>query len=734
LKPFSEVYIADGVAPGENVDVVKDIYVPALQNAKLHKRLTFSFTSQGLVELAEGLEVFIKNDGKMQLIIGSPISEQEEKSIKIAEKQLKKDETFQKLCMIRLDNLFKSITENSDIVESHVPLRLDLLTQLIAAERLKIKFAFKKNTLVDPNDKSIQHSKIAIFYGLNNEKVVWGGSANFSRNAFIDSAEEISVYKSWDIESGFTRHGNRLIDSFKKFWSNDIKEWHSCDVPSKFYDEWKQKHNRVFGKFNKIKESHNPEPANKHENELASESILRKEIILRDHQKSVLDDWKNNSYKGIVEHATGSGKTITGIFAIKEFFDNGGSNVILVVPSNLLQDQWREEITTIFNTDVRVNDIGGSAKGTKWKKRVKIYTSPTSEKRIIIAVAASASNKDFYTKVNCGDHLMVITDEVHRVGAPSFKCMHENLQANFILGLSATYKRANDPIGNTRIKEFYGKPLKPTYGIKEAIKDEHLTKYAYYLHKVFLNESETEDWIEQSKKIRQLYASFKNNKKKLIMPHSLSQALIKRRRIAKKASNKINTAIKIIRKYYVRNVDNDSGHPHRWLVYCEDKVQLEELRTQLKENEFHCSVYHSERSPKELEAALFNFHRNGGILLSIKCLDEGVNIPAADHALILASSSSKREFIQRRGRVLRKDSNNPIKIANIHDMMTLSPEKEDKSIQSLVINEIIRSIEFGKYAINNSSHNIEVKKILKEYDLKLENIDYSTEDDYEEDS
>ena len=218
------------------------------------------------------------------------------------------------------------------------------------------------------------------------------------------------------------------------------------------------------------------------------------------------------------------------------------------------------------------------------------------------------------------------------------------------------------------------------------------------------------------------------------MPHSLSQALIKRRRIAKKASNKINTAIKIIRKYYVRNVDNDSGHPHRWLVYCEDKVQLEELRTQLKENEFHCSVYHSERSPKELDAALFNFHRNGGILLSIKCLDEGVNIPAADHALILASSSSKREFIQRRGRVLRKDSNNPIKIANIHDMMTLSPEKEDKSIQSLVINEIIRSIEFGKYAINKSSHNVEVKKILKEYDLKLENIEYSTEDDYEEDS
>ena len=109
MKPFSEIYIADGAAPGDDVDVVKDIYVPALQNSNLHKRLTYSFTSQGLVELAEGLEVFIKNNGVIQLIVGSPISEQEERSIKIAEKQSKKDDTFKKLCMIRLDNLFKSI-------------------------------------------------------------------------------------------------------------------------------------------------------------------------------------------------------------------------------------------------------------------------------------------------------------------------------------------------------------------------------------------------------------------------------------------------------------------------------------------------------------------------------------------------------------------------------------------------------------------------------------------------
>ena len=485
MKPFSEINIADGVSPGEDVDVIKDIYVPALQNSNLHKRLTYSFNSQGLVELAEGLEVFIKNNGLMQLIIGSQISEQEEKSIKIAEKQSKKDDTFKQLCMIRLNNLFQSINKKLEIVDSHVPKRLDLLTQLIAAGKLKIKFAFKRNTLVDPSDISIQHAKIAIFHGLNDEKVVWGGSANFTRNALIDSAEEISVYKSWDVESGFLKHGNRLMTSFEKFWNNEIDEWHSCDVPSKFYTEWKEKHQKVFGKFLKtpLKENKTDESDSfnketketlvdkntKMDNELASsedtspqnnapnKSLLKKHIKLRDHQEKVLEDWVKNSYKGIVEHATGSGKTITGIFAIKEFFEKGGSNVILIVPSNILQEQWRSEIENILTSEIRVNLVGGAVAKNKWRKRVKIYTSKSSDKRIIIALANSASSKDFYSKVDFGKHLMVLTDEVHRIGAPSYKNMHEHINVEYVLGLSATYKRANDPSGNKMIEEFYGK-------------------------------------------------------------------------------------------------------------------------------------------------------------------------------------------------------------------------------------------------------------------------------------
>lgn len=733
MKPFSEVYIADGVAPGENVDVVKDIYVPALQNAKLHKRLTFSFTSQGLVELAEGLEVFIKNDGKMQLIIGSPISEQEEKSIKIAEKQLKKDETFQKLCMIRLDNLFKSITENSNIVESHVPLRLDLLTQLIAAERLKIKFAFKKNTLVDPNDKSIQHSKIAIFYGLNNEKIVWGGSANFSRNALIDSAEEISVYKSWDIESGFSRHGNRLIDSFEKFWSNDIKEWHSCDVPSKFYDEWKQKHNRVFGKIlNPAQKESILNPELESDSELKSINKIDQSFKLRQHQELAIKNWIQNDYAGIVQHATGSGKTITGIYAVKHFFEKvGGTNAIIIVPSTILQDQWMIEILEHI-PDAGLYRVGGRIGSSGWKDNVKSNTSPSrlGKKQIVLGVRQSICKKTFYEQVNVGNHLMVLVDELHTIGAKESSNFLNTIQLKYKLGLSATYERANDYLGTKRIIDYFDKALEPKYGLSEAIADKRLVQYDYELLTVSLNAEEEDLWIEQSKKISAEWAKYEANKTKKAMSGKLKMMLIERAKISKKASNKTKKAVDVIKKNYKHD------EVQRWLVYCQDLEQLGELQQKLFKEGFICSVYYSDLEEETKKVTLEEFYNKGGILLSIKCLDEGVDIPAADHALILASSSNKREYIQRRGRVLRVDKNNVFKRAKVFDLMTVAQSLNDKYIRSLVRSELTRAFEFSEHARNRSVTQIKIEELLKKYNIDIKDSVYVDKDDisYEDDN
>ena len=737
MKPFSEIYIADGAAPGDDVDVVKDIYVPALQNSNLHKRLTYSFTSQGLVELAEGLEVFIKNNGVIQLIVGSPISEQEERSIKIAEKQSKKDDTFKKLCMIRLDNLFKSINEDSEIVDSHVPKRLDLLTQLIAAEKLKIKFAFKKNTLVDPSDKSIQHTKIAIFHGLNDEKVVWGGSANFSQNAFINSAEEISVYKSWDVESGFHRHANRLISSFEKFWKNDIDEWHSCDVPSKFYTEWKEKHRRAFERVlnpNPNREptlapetTPAPEPTSTHPTDEISE-----QFHLREHQELAIKNWIKNDYSGIVEHATGSGKTITGIYAIKHFFDEvGGSNAIIIVPSTILQDQWMNEIYEHI-PDVDLHRIGGRIGSSSWKDNVKSNTTPSrlGKKQIVLGVRQSICKKTFYEQVNIGNHLMVLVDELHTIGAKESSNFLNTIQLKYKLGLSATYERANDYLGTKRIIDYFDKALEPKYGLSEAIADKRLVQYDYELLTVSLNAEEEESWIEQSKKISAEWAKYEANKAKKAMPGKLKMMLIERAKISKKASNKTKKAVDVIKKNYKHD------EIQRWLVYCQDLEQLVELQQKLFNEDFICSVYYSDLEEETKKVTLEEFYNKGGILLSIKCLDEGVDIPAADHALILASSSNKREYIQRRGRVLRVDKNNVFKRAKVFDLMTVAQSLKDKYIRSLVRSELTRAFEFSEHARNCSVTQIKIEELLKKYNIDIKDSVYLDKDDisYEDDN
>ena len=708
MKPFSSVYIADGVAPGENVDIVEDIYVPALKNSNLHKRLTFSFSSQGLVELAIGLEKFIENEGEMHLIIGSPISYPEEKAIKNAEKQLSKGEEYKKLCMIRLENLFRSINEDADLVDSDLPLRIDLLTQLISLDRLKIKFAFKKNTLVDPDDKSIQHSKIAIFYGLNDEKIVWGGSANFSRNALIDSAEEISVFKSWDAQSGFEKHGNRMINSFDKFWSNQIDDWHTCKVPSKFYHEWKENHKKTFGKIRKSNDKY------------IKQSNLKKEqsIEPRDHQTQVIEDWEKNGLRGIVEHATGSGKTITGILAIKKFFlENQRGIATLIVPNNLLQDQWIEELEK-FLPNSELIPIGGN-KNSKWKKFLHIWSQNSEENshKIFVCVLASARSDEFINKIHTGSHNMILVDEAHRIGAnDSSKIL--KLDFGPRMAVSATIERQNDENGNKRIHDFFGETLSPIYGLKDAIKDGWLVSYKYFLKHVYMTAFEEEAWVEASKKIARLIAVHKEKYGNKRYSNTIKKALIFRSKIVKKAENKINSAIKILKENYSED-DNQ-----RWLVYCEDTDQLDYLYDELTKADIFSMKYHSQLDQSNKDACLKKFRESGGIILSIKCLDEGVDIPAAEHALIIASTQNRREFIQRRGRVLRKDKDNPSKIAKIYDLVTIPQNRNDLpiSLKTLLKTELERAKIFSDNSVN-------VTETQKIKDIE---IDYSLNQDIEQ--
>ena len=728
IKPFSEVNIADGSSPGEGVDTIEEIYTPALANCIKHQRLTYSFSSNALLELADGIEALIDNGGSIDLVIGQPVDQRDEKSIHIGKKDANKGGGYDELCLLKLRKLFAEIENSPDTsIKEGLPFKLGLLTNLIGSKRLNIKFSFKKAKLIDPNTPGIQHLKSCIFYGSNNEMIVWESSGNFSRNALRESAESVSVFKSWDPETGYNKHAPRIIRTFERFWSKDpaLTEWKTVDVPSNFYKEFTAKF-----PLSNTKNSKHKQPTASSALEPEPEINEVKKIKLFDHQALVIKNWKKNDFTGLVEHATGSGKSFTGIFAIKEFFEErGGTNAIVIVPGKILLKQWKIDLENIFPEAV-ISFVGGG-RNQKWRDNLHIYTKPQQQKQIVIAIRASASKEDFVSRVHPGEHLMLLADEVHTLGATDSQKIL-TLQVGAKMGLSATVDRSNDPEGTKRIRDYFGNKLEPLYGIKEGIADKRLVKYFYFPKKILLTATEEDEWIKLSKEIRQKVASFMSKKdiKKSSFPQSLKMLLITRAAIAKEAANKTEAALNIIKEKY------NEEESQRWLVYCQNKVQLEKLGERLSKYNYEYFKYYSDLPEEGQKASLEIFEKKGGIMLSIKCLDEGVDIPAADHALILASSSNRREFIQRRGRVLRKDPNNYAKQAYIFDLVTTSLNTKEESIKSLVRTEVTRGLEFSENAINTDTSTNFLENILIDYDMPLDTqmhlLDEFEDDGHEE--
>ncbi|MFP3184296.1 MAG: helicase-related protein [Paraburkholderia sp.] len=262
------------------------------------------------------------------------------------------------------------------------------------------------------------------------------------------------------------------------------------------------------------------------------------------------------------------------------------------------------------------------------------------------------------------------------------------------LGLSATPIRYGDPEGTAKIFDYFGPVIPPAISLQDAIQSGRLVEYEYHPHPVHLTAEEADNWKALTHRI---FLEMNKTRDDASGGGSLSDRakmlLIQRSRIAKKASGKIGLATDVLRAVYRKG--------QRWLVYCEDGQQLAEILDALTQAGLSAMEYHTGMIG-DRAAALAWFRSFGGILVSIKCLDEGVDIPAVDHALILASSQNPRQFIQRRGRVLRSAPDKHIAV--IHDAIVVPLNLEDEPEQlSLLKSEFVRAIEFAESAINRTA-------------------------------
>lgn len=694
-------------------DIAKDFYIPSMINSCQYNRISGYFGSTIYIIAWSALQRFVENGGHMRIICSPCVSENDKVALQEGY-NAQNDQILRESLDKELNKLFTSS-------ELEKPARV--LACLISKDILEVKIAVPM-TDAEPDLQRLFHDKVGIFTDENGDSVGFRGSMNETFQGLSEdgNAESIDVFPSW-ADSRDSSRLKRATEYFDKLWNNQEIGTKVFEFPeavkknlidkSNGYD-WTQLSKEISTRISKAKKW---KPDKKH-------SVKSP----REHQLIALENWVKNYYRGILEHATGSGKTFTAICAIRNALDRG-KTVLVLVPSKELLNQWNKEICANI-TDIKLNILLCGDGNNSWKSdnTLALWTRPTAgANKITIAIMDTACGSQFINNMSSGENLLMVADEVHRIGSSKRRNILK-IDAEERLGLSATPIRYGDPIGTKAIFDFFGGIIQPVFSLEDAINSNVLTKYYYYPITLMLNSDEQEKWNTLTDQINKMLAINGGDKPigDLIDTNPrLKMKIIERSRIIKQASGKIRLALDVVKKYYKKG--------QRWIIYCDNSQQLHQVLTLLLNNGYDAYEYYSEMNG-DREQTLKYFSLTGGLLVSIRCLDEGVDIPATTHALILASSKNPREFIQRRGRILRRYKGKYY--AQLYDAIVM-PERfyngdEDKSI-SIIESELSRAIQFGEWAENPSCVS-DLKIIAQQYGIKYDElVDGGYEDDGEYD-
>ena len=692
-------------------NIADDFYLPCMRVADLYDRAVGFFNSAIYAIAWPSLRNFVERGGKMRLICSPVLPPQDIEAIENGYSQRFEEDNGNKLkddirYMLSTPYLFKPTT---------------VLATLIALEIVDVRIAFMKGT---SRHGRLFHDKLGLFLDGFGNAVAFKGSMNetWAGLSADGNLESVDVFLSWEHAREAARVKEHR-DYFDALWENrceqdgvTVKKFpgiaHSELISAADAKGWPDLVDEICKEI---------EAAERFEVRQVSGAR-----ILRPHQSSALQRWEAQGRRGIFEHATGSGKTFTAICAIRESLGRGEVPV-LVVPSELLLEQWYKELSENLG-DLNLQVLRCGAGHTKWRddRLLGSWTRAGSDTpRLVLSTMQTAASDNFRLALRQGTHLFLVADEVHRIGSPN----HQKLlllDSGPRLGLSATPRRAGDPDGTARILDYFQGIVPPPFTLQDAIKSGSLTPYFYHVHTVTLTAAEQSRWDEITKRVRRFSAqSARGGERAPALDSTIERLLIERARVLKQAEGKASAAATILAANY--------HHADRWIVYCDDLTQLAAVQATLRQRGLESMEYHSAMTGDK-EQTIRLFEVNGGIVVSIRCLDEGVNIPSVSHALILASSKNPREYIQRRGRVLRPAEGKSV--AHIHDVLVLPPgldatESGEDPRLNIIGGEIVRSVEFGKSALNPAAIT-DLERISLRYTMDykaLMNTGYEDEDE-----
>jgi superfamily II DNA or RNA helicase len=683
-----------------------------------------------LCQIADGVAALAKNGGKIKIVASPHLSDEDIKAIRKG----------YELRGIVKNAILREMTEPTDAFSEQ---RLNLLANLIADGTLDIKIAFTETG----SATGMYHEKLGIITDAEGNSVVFSGSMNESANALTANYEVIDVWCSWN-GGEQTERVKSKIAAFSSIWNDGEPNIKIIDFPELKQEIIDRYQRTMFVYYSEALQDELQQTPVFPLSSSRKTPQIPADVKLYDYQIEAINVWEQNGFHGIFDMATGTGKTYTGLSAVVRLCEvtNNKVAVFVVCPFQHLVEQWVEDIKR-FN----INPIIGYSASPQqdWLER---FENAVRDQKLKIkgreffcfvctnATFSTDKVQNVLSKVR--GNVLLLVDEAHNFGAERLSRLMSD-RYNYRLALSATIDRHNDEKGTQKLYGYFGSKC-IEYSLERAIEEKKLTPYKYYPIITTLNEGESRIYTDLTIEMGKCLLKGKDNKWKL--NEKGKKIALKRARLVAGIEGKLTKLAQYIQPHV---------HDNHLLIYCgattvlqdnrdgsdtsgEDLRQIDAVTQLLGETlNMRVSQFTSKEDITEREVLKREFAAGDNLqaLIAIKCLDEGVNIPAIKTAFILASTTNPKEYIQRRGRVLRLYEGK--EYAVIYDFIALPrPLDEVASItdeqlkreMTLVRNELARAEEFARIALNMGEARQVVDAIKEAYGINDYGIEF--EEDY----
>jgi superfamily II DNA or RNA helicase len=716
-------------------------YLDGLANSNEFSLLLGYFSSSAINLLSVGFATFISKGGKMKMVINHLLSQKDKETISKVEDNPDEIKVFDLTDVVSLSRVL-------DEYDQHF---FECIAYLISTKRIEIKVIKPKN------GRGIAHYKSGVFSD-GQDHVGYKASCNFTYYGLSENIEELEAFLSWENgrSTKLIKKQLKLIDDYFTEKNEDVEYLGINEIEVVLTDRFGKKDvNELLVVEERLIRKKQSLISNFKLNNTITKLHSEIEIIRqtpkfpysegpREYQQVAFENWRKNNQQGLFAMATGTGKTITSLNCLLEVYKKTGYyKGLILVPTITLVKQWENECKKFnFNNIIKV------CSQSRWKSDLAaILTrerlSPTEViSYIVITTYASFAKSSIFTELNqLSAKTLLIADECHNLGSATLLKILPKVNCKRKIGLSATPERQFDEEGNKKLFSFFNSEKEYTYeySMEKAIRNGVLCRYYYYPHLVSLTAFEMKEYLELSLKISKFY---KSEYEGFIKNPILTALLLARKRIIHKASNKISVFSDILKQQYKNKGSlkyslvyvpegNDPNEYFETDLFSQndetendnDASHLIDVFTEaVKDIDKRVTIKQFISGSKDKENTLEQFAKGEiDVLTSMKCLDEGVDVPRAELAIFCASTGNPRQFVQRRGRILRQHSEK--QFAYIHDLVVIpeiNQNSESYGMEKSMLKKELERVKNFSLLSENSSHTIDVLlDTMNYYNLNL---------------